>query len=216
MAKITVIGASGHIGRRIFEEALRRQHEVTALVRDPERLKSRPPQLNVITGDVLDSGSVAGICKGQDVVVSAVGAGHHNPDYTLYRRAAESLATALLMLGSEAPRLIVVGGAGTLKLADGSRVVDSPSYPQAFRSEALGQAAALDYYRTFNDLKWTYLSPPRDIEPGARSGNYRIGRDQPVIGADGQSMISMEDFAVALIDEAENARFVNRQFTVGY
>lgn len=151
---------------------------------------------------------------GQDVVVSAVSFRKPQPDYGAYARAAQSLVTALRGLGPKAPRLIVVGGAGTLLQSPGVLVADH--IPAAYRGEVLGQKDALDYYRPVADVSWTYFSPAGTIAPGTRTGKFRLGGDQLITDEHGDSRISMEDYAVAVIDEAEKPAHVHKRFTIGY
>lgn len=213
--KITVIGGSGMIGQRIVREALDRGHHVTIVARDPARVTEKHERLTVATGDVLDFDGIAKIASDQDVVVSAVGVARaKKPDYMMYLKAADSLITALRSLGEAAPRLIVVGGVGTLKDASGALLLER--VPADRKPEHLGQKAALDFLRTVDDVKWTYVSPPARIAPGERTGAYRLGDDQPVTDDQGTSSISMEDYAVALVDEAEKPQHMGRRFTVGY
>ena len=213
--QIVVFGGTGNIGQRIVREALDRGHEVIVVSRDPSRVKEKHARLKAVQGNVLDAQSVAKIAQGQDVVVSAIGADRaNNPDYAIYRKAGESLVGALRTLGSTAPRLIVVGGAGSLEVAPGVMLISR--IPEKFRAEVQGQKDALDYYRTVTDVKWTYFSPAGSIAPGKRTGQFRLGGDQLVTDAKGDSKISMEDYAVALIDEAEPAKHVGKRFTVGY
>jgi len=211
--KIVVYGGSGHIGQRIVHEALARGHEVRVVVRDPAEMHETHAHLTVTAGNVLDSAQVARTIGGEDVVVCAVSF-RKPPDPSGYRRAAESLIGALRQLGGRAPRLIVVGGAGSLERSPGVLVADS--IPAAYRGEALGQKDALDYYRTVADVSWTYFSPAATIAPGTRTGKFRLGADQVVSDDKGVSRISMEDYAVAVIDEAEKPAHVHRRFTIGY
>ncbi|MGH8432037.1 MAG: NAD(P)-dependent oxidoreductase, partial [Solimonas sp.] len=200
------------IGQRIVHEALDRGHHVTMIVRDPARVTQNHERLTVVKGDVLDSQGIAKVVAGQDVVVSAVGAARaENPDYTLYLQAAKSLVDALLGLGDIAPRLIVVGGVGTLKDASGKLMLERA--PIDRQPEHLGQKAALDFYRKVPNVRWTYVSPPARIAPGERTGVYRLGDDQLLVNDKGESSISMEDYAVAILDEAENPQHVGRRFT---
>ncbi|WP_415922986.1 NAD(P)-dependent oxidoreductase [Steroidobacter sp.] len=212
---LLVYGGTGNIGQRIVREALDRGHEVTLVTRDPARVKEKHDRLKVVTGDVLDSASVAKLAPGHDVVISAVGANRaNNPDYAIYRKAAESLVTALRSLGPNAPRLIAVGGAGSLEIAPGVLLVTK--VPERYRAEVLGQKDALDYYRSVSDVRWTYFSPAGSIAAGQRTGKFRLGGDQLVTDAKGDSKISIEDYAVALIDEAEQAKHLRQRFTIGY
>lgn len=213
--KIAVIGGSGMIGQRVVREALDRGHHVTLVARDPGKVTDRHERLTIAKGDVLDSDAIAKVAANQDVVISAVGAARaEKPDYSLYLEAADSLITALRGLGDAAPRLIVVGGVGTLKDSSGALLLER--VPADRKPEHLGQKAALDFYRTVEDVKWTYASPPARIAPGERTGTYRVGDDELLRNDKGESSISMEDYAVALIDEAESPRHTGRRFTVGY
>jgi len=162
----------------------------------------------------LDSSAIARVVRGHDVVISAVGAARAaEPDYSLYRRAAESLVEALRSIGPGAPRLIVVGGVGSLRGPDGRLLLEE--VPAERLPEHLGQKAALDFYRDVSDVRWTYVSPPARIAPGERTGVYRTGTEELLVSADGRSEISMEDYAVALIDEAERPQHIRQRFTVG-
>jgi uncharacterized protein len=211
--QIVVYGGTGHIGQRIVQEALNRGHEVVVVVRDPKSGAGEKPHLRTVAGDVLDSSDVARKVAGADVVVCAVSF-RKPPDYGGYRRAAQSLTTALRSLGAKAPRLIVVGGAGSLEQSPGVLVADH--VPAAFRGEVLGQKDALDYYRSVNDVSWTYFSPAGTIAPGERTGKFRLGDDRLITDAKGESRISMEDYAVAVLDEAEKPAHTGRRFTIGY
>jgi putative NADH-flavin reductase len=211
--RIAVIGGGGMIGRRVVCEALDRGHAVTLLVRDASKVTGIDERADVVEGDVLDP-RLAEQLQGQDVVVSAVGTARAvDPDSSLYLRAAESLVRALRGLGETAPRLLVVGGVGSLH--DGSGRLLLERVPEDRRAEHLGQKAALDFYRGVSNVRWTYLSPPGRIAPGERTGKYRAGADELVVGDDGESTISMEDYAVALVDEAESPKHVGSRFTVG-
>jgi uncharacterized protein len=170
-----------------------------------------------VQGDVLDEASVIEVARDHDVVVSAIGASPHSPDPdpTIYRRAAETLTAALRRL-EHAPRLIAVGGAGSLEVEPGHPLLDSPDFPAIYRDEARGQSAALDHYRSASDVAWTYISPAAVIEPGARTGRYRHGHDRLLLDENGDSRISIEDYAVAVIDEVEQGSALGRRITVAY
>jgi putative NADH-flavin reductase len=211
--KITVYGGTGMIGQRIVHEALERGDIVTVIVRDPAAETAQQPHLTVRKGDVLDSMQVARSAAAQDVIVCAVSF-RKPPDPGAYVRAARSLIAALRGLGPKAPRLIVVGGAGSLNDSTGKLVVER--IPVAYRGEVLGQKEALDYYRTVQDVSWTYFSPAFSISPGTRTGKFRLGADDLVSDAHGDSRISAEDYAVAVLDEAEKPAHVHKRFTIGY
>jgi putative NADH-flavin reductase len=203
------------IGQRIVREALERGHRVTVVARDPSKVADAHERLTVIRGDVLDRALLAEQIDGHDVVVSAVGTARAaTPEYSLYREAAESLVAVLRGLGAGAPRLIVVGGVGSLLDSSGEPLLDR--VPEDRRPEHLGQKAALDFYLGVSDVGWTYISPPARIAAGERTGVYRTGADELVVGSDGESAISMEDYAVAVVDEAEAQRHTGRRFTVAY
>jgi uncharacterized protein len=216
--KVLIYGPTGNIGGRITGEALRRDHEVTVAVREASAPRFDGQPLHVVVGDVLDSRSVAAHARGYDAVVSAVGAGIRGPHpaYEVYRKAAVSLIGALRGVGDDAPRLVVVGGAGSLYVAPGVRLVDTPQFPAIYKTEALAQAEALDFYLLVSDVAWTYVSPAAIIEPGERTGRYRTGHDQLLADDAGNSTISMEDFAVAVIDELETPRAIGRRLSVAY
>ena len=212
--KIVVYGGTGNIGQRIVHEALNRGHTVTVVVRNPSEFTEQHDRLHVLMGDVLDSAQVAQVIAGADAVVCAVSFRKPTPDYAAYRRAGESLVAALRNLAPHSPYLIVVGGAGSLEKSPGVLVLDS--MPAAYRGEVLGQKEALDYYRTVADVPWSYFSPALVIAPGERTGKFRLGGDQLIVDAKGDSQISMEDYAVAVIDEAEKPAHLHQRFTIGY
>ncbi|MGY5048914.1 NAD(P)-dependent oxidoreductase [Streptomyces sp. 900105755] len=216
MSKIALFGATGTIGSRVLDEALRRGHVVTAVVRDPAKLTRNDPGLTVVTGDVLDPGSVAEVAKGQDVVVSAVGGGDGPGHIATIRPSVESLVTGIRSLGEPAPRLVLVGGAGSLRTPDGKQVWDAEGLPEFLLQIMHAHGDALDFCRTVSDVKWTNLSPSATIEPGERTGVYRIAKEDLLIADDGSSRISAEDYAVALLDEIERPRHTGERFTVGY
>ncbi|KAB7848310.1 NAD(P)-dependent oxidoreductase [Streptomyces mobaraensis] len=214
MAKIALFGANGTIGSRVLREALDRGHQVTAVVRDPAKLTEQHPNLTVTTGDVLDPQSVAAVAQGQDVVVSAVGGGDGPGHLATIKPAAESLVAGLRTLGDAAPRLIAVGGAGSLRTPDGKQVWDAEGLPEFLLQIMHAHGDALDFYRTVTDVRWTNLSPAGLIEPGERTGTYRTGLDDLVVDENGKSRISVEDYAVALVDEIEEPRHIGERFTV--
>jgi putative NADH-flavin reductase len=216
MSKIALFGANGTIGSRVLGEALRRGHQVTAVVRDPAKLTMSDPNLTVVAGDVLDPESVAEVGEGQDVVVSAVGGGDGPGHIATIRPAAESLVAGVRTLGGDAPRLVLVGGAGSLRQPDGTLVWDAEGLPEFLLQIMHAHGDALDFCRTVSDVRWTCLSPAATIEPGERTGTYRTATDDLVVAEDGSSRISAEDYAVALLDEIEQPRHIGQRFTVGY
>lgn len=214
MAKIALFGAGGTIGQRVLDEALSRGHQVTAVVRDPAGFQRQAPGLTVVAGDVLDPDSVAAVAAGQDVLVSAVGRKDGPGSQELMAPAARSLVEGLRRLGSQAPRLISVGGAGSLETAPGVKVWDAPGLPEWLLQIMHSHGDALQVLRTAPDVRWTSLSPAATIEPGERTGTYRTGTEELVTDAEGNSYISAEDYAVALVDEIETPRHIGERFTV--
>ena len=212
--KIVLYGASGMIGQRILREAVRRGHSVAAVTRDPASIADRGPQVHPVQGNILDAASVAATVAGHDAVVSAFAP---RGDQGL-----DSLSTAVrsLLCGQVAarvPRLVFVGGAGSLEVAPGVELVTVPQFPEAWRGIALAHGEALRVLRTEGgDLDWAYFSPPALIEPGERTGVFRLGSDQLVSDAAGTSRISAEDYAVALVDELEKPAHHRQRFTIGY
>ncbi len=210
---IILIGASGFIGSALLDEALARGHAVTALVTRPEKLAPRE-RLRVFKADVMDVGALSAHLHGADAVISAF-SGHAQSDVFDYYVAG---TRAIITAAKEArvPRLLVVGGAGTLEVAPGVQLIDTPTFPQAYKATAEGARQALALLRAEASLNWTMLSPSAVIAPGERTGVFRLGGDQLLSGADGSSRISVEDFAVAMIDELENPAYLRQRFTAGY
>lgn len=209
--KLALIGATGMVGQRILREALDRGHQVTAIVRNPARLTTQHPNLRVVTASIFDPESIAQAVAGQDAVISAYGAPHGQDQ--LLSDVARSLVQGVKQAG--VPRLLVVGGAGSLEVAPGVLLMDTPAFQPAWIPNAQAQRDALNVYRN-SDLDWTYLSPAALLQPGERTGNYRTGTDQLVVDSEGNSHISAEDYAIAMLDEVEHPRHLRQRFTVGY
>jgi uncharacterized protein len=210
--KIALFGATGTIGQRILKEALHRGHEVTAVVRNPEKLTVQHANLRVVTGDVLKADQVADAVRGHDAVVSSIGPAPGQEQGIV--DATKSLIDGVKRSGVR--RLIAVGGAGSLEVAPGVQLMNTPEFPQQWKAIAQAHADALNLYRRESELEWTNLSPAALIEPGERTGKYRIGTEQLVVDEKGVSRISAEDFAIAILDEVENPKFIRKHFTVAY
>jgi putative NADH-flavin reductase len=208
---IVIFGAGGAIGTQIVVEATSRGHVVTAVHRTAPQ--AGPGSVRPIVGDVRDPRPVL-LNVAPDVVVSAVGARptSTSPDYLIYLDAGRALVDAIRRQALR-PRLVVVGGAGSLQTG-GGRLVDTADFPAQFREEALAQRRALDFYRSVNDVPWTYISPAALLEPGSRTGVYRTGGDQLLVDADGHSRITIDDYAAALVDEIEQPQATGRRMTV--
>ncbi|WP_151735669.1 NAD(P)-dependent oxidoreductase [Paenibacillus tengchongensis] len=209
--KLVVFGDSGTIGRQIIEEALRRKHEVTAVFRHPEELPLTHERLQIAAGDLLSSASVAAAAHGHEVAVSAFAPGLENAEEL--PAAARSLLEGLQQAG--VVRLVIVGDAGTLKTDSGERLMDSVNYPQELRPLAEAHSEAYAVYAG-SELDYTYISPAASIVPGRRTGMFRIGLDRLVVDENGESAISAEDLAVAVLDELEEDNFIRERFAVAY
>ena len=202
--KIVVIGASGNVGARIVTELAGRGHAITAIARSPEKIAPQP-NVTATRGDIADQGSLTQLLSGHDAAVSSVRFVDSDP--------AKLIAAAT---DSKVGRYLVVGGAGSLEVAPGVRLVTTPGFPAAYKSEAEQGAAFLDLLAREKQLNWTFLSPSALFVPGERTGKFRLGTAQLLTAADGKSWISYEDFAVALADEIERPAHIRQRFTVGY
>ena len=202
--KIAVIGASGNAGSRITAELARRGHSVTAIARHPEKIASGA-NVTPTRGDVMDQAGLARLLAGHDAAISSV--------HFLASDPAKLIGAAK---ESKVGRYLVVGGAGSLEVAPGVRLVTTPGFPVAYKAEAEKGAAFLDLLRAERELSWTFLSPSALFVAGERTGKFRLGTDQLLTGSDGKSSISFEDFAVALADEIERPAHIRQRFTVGY
>lgn len=210
---IVIIGASGFIGSALRNEALARGHHVTALVGRPEKLA---PQANLTAHavDVMDVNALTARIKGADAVISAF-SGHAQADVLGYYLAGiGNIITAAKE--ARVPRLLVVGGAASLEVAPGKLLFDSPDFPPQYKATAQGALQALELLRKEPALNWTMLSPSAVIAPGQRTGVFRTSLDQLIVRDDGSSLISVEDYAVAMIGELEKPEHARRRFTVGY
>jgi len=219
---ILVYGATGKIGSHVVTEALSRGHLVKAVSRDPSRIQLKHANLVAVKGDLLDPESITSLVAGQDVVIISVRGiigKSKTPESALQRIAVEKVVNVLREIGEDAPRLIHVGGAGSLEVAPG--VLYADKIPRAFvpkklELEIAGQVLALEYLRTVTDVGWSYATPAKNFTNGERTGTFRIGGDQLLEDSRGKSRISRADFAVALVDEAEKAAHVQQRFSVAY
>ncbi|MFT3826657.1 MAG: NAD(P)-dependent oxidoreductase [Chitinophagaceae bacterium] len=216
--KIALIGATGFVGSAILKEALDRGHQVTALVRNPAKVTTTSPSLIVKEGDVFNEADVVALATGQDVVISAYNPGWTNPEiYNDFIKGSESIQAAVKKSGTK--RLIIIGGAGSLEIAPGKQLIDTPQFPAEFKP---GASAARDFLETIKkekDLEWTFFSPAIEMHhgtSGVRKGHYRLGLDNPVFDENGRSILSVEDLAVAIVDEAEKAKHIRQRFTAAY
>ena len=204
MSKIAIIGATGRAGSQLLEEALRRGHSVIAIARHASKIGHRE---HVVTKDVdvHDAQALQEAVAGSDVVLSAA---HFS---TL---PVEAIIEPVKKAGVK--RLLFVGGAGSLLLPDGTKVIDSEGFPEEYKPEATAGGRYLETLRKEQDLDWTFLSPSAEFVEGERTGKFRLGKDHLLIGADGKSWITFADFAIALLDEVEHPAHSRQRFTVGY
>lgn len=210
---IALIGASGYVGSAILREALWRGHHVTAVVRNTAKLIAQPGLL-AIAADVLDTAALTSVLAGHVAVISAF-SGHSQAQIREhYVRGVQSIIAAVKQ--ARAPRLLVVGGAGSLDVAPGVQLVDTPHFPLQWKQTAEGARDALRLLREEPELDWTMLSPSALLERGIRTGKFRLGTDQLLADAAGESYISLEDYAVAMLDEFERPTHSRQRFTVGY
>lgn len=208
---IIIFGSTGQVGKAIVREALKRGHGVTAVVRNPSKMTEEHERLQVVKGDILDPESVANLTRGHEAVISAYGPKFGEEEELL--EAARSLVEGVRRSGVN--RLLIVGGAGSLKTGSDVRLMDTPAFPQELLPLAKAHADAYEIYNQ-SDLDYTYLSPAAVLETGRRVGNFRIGMDMLVTDEIGSSRISVEDLSAALIDEMEDPYFSRSRFTVAY
>ena len=210
--RLVIFGASGLLGTRLVSEALSRGHELTAVARDVARIDDRGGQVATAAADVTDAASVAAVAGGHDAALSAV-TQHDRPEMLV--DAARGLLAGLSAAGVQ--RLVVAGGAGSLLVASGQRLMDTEGFHEEWKPEAVATAAALDVFRQAEtDVEWSYVSPGALLAPGERTGHYRLGGDELLVDENGKSAISMEDFAIAMVDEAEAAKHPRQRFTAAH
>jgi putative NADH-flavin reductase len=210
--RITLFGATGMIGSRILNELLLRGHQVTAVVRNPSKIQKHP-NVTAVAGDVLSKDSVVDNASGADAVISA----YAPPPDSIGNLLAgtRNLIEALPLVGVK--RLLVVGGAGSLEVAPGVQLVDTPGFPAAWKPYGNVHRDALQILREqASAIDWTSFSPPAIIEPGERTGKFRLGSNELILDKSGESRISAEDYAVAAVDEIERPRYIRQRFTAGY
>ncbi|UPT54128.1 NAD(P)-dependent oxidoreductase [Dickeya zeae] len=203
MAHIALIGASGNAGSQILNELSERGHQVTAIARHPENIAALPG-VTAKKGDVFDVAGLTALLAGHDAVISSVHFTSSDP---------QILIDAVRAAGVK--RYLVVGGAGSLLVAPGQRLVDQPDFPEAYKAEATKGADFLDLLKTVTDLDWTFLSPSMMFVHGERTGTFRLGKDDLLTNEQGSS-ISFADYAIALVDEVEKPQHIRQRFTVGY
>ena len=204
MSKIAIIGATGHAGSQLLEEALRRGHSVTAIARHASKIAPREGVI-IKELDINDAPALQAAVAGHDAVLSAA---------NFSTLPAAAIIEPVKKSGVK--RLLFVGGAGSLLLPDGSKVIDSPDFPEMYKAEASAGGVYLETLRKETELDWTFLSPSAEFVPGERTGKFRLGQDHLLVSAEGRSWISFADFAIAMLDEVQDPKHSRQRFTVGY
>lgn len=216
MKNVVIIGASGFVGTAIVEEALTRGYQVKGIVRNPEKVTISNPNLKLIKADIMDAECLTELLKGEESVISAYNPGWTNPEiYDDTLKGYTSILKAAKNAGVK--RLLIVGGAGSLYVAPNVRVMDTSTFPQEILPGVKGLAKVLtDFLLPEKDIDWVFFSPAGNIFPGERTAKFRLGKDNLIVDNDGNSNISVQDYAVAMIDELENANHHQERFTIGY
>ena len=219
MKNVVFIGASGFVGSAILREALNRGHRVTAVVPNPEKITIENPNLTVVKADATDPDTLVALARGKDAIISAYNPGWTNPrQYELTLENYPRIVEGAKRSGVE--RLLIVGGAGTLFVKPGVRLVDTGVLPEAWLPgvKSLGEFY-LNTLMKERDIDWVFFSPAANLGnmgPGVRTGKYRLGKDDMIVDDKGESFISVEDYAVAMIDELEHPRHHRERFTAAY
>lgn len=210
--KIALIGGTGFVGAAVLQELLSRCHTVTALARHPEKY-GKQDRVAVVAADALKASDVANAVRGHDAVISAYNPGWGEADiHDLFLRGTRAIIDGVKQAGIK--RLLVVGGAGSLFVAPGVQLVDTPDFPPEIRQGALAAREALNLIRTEDSLDWAFVSPPVFLVPGERTGHFRIGADDLPMDGDKPAGISVADLAVAIVDEIEQGLRLKQRFTV--
>ncbi|MGA2861478.1 MAG: NAD(P)-dependent oxidoreductase [Steroidobacteraceae bacterium] len=209
--KVALYGATGKSGSRILKELVSRGHQVTAIVRDPAKIPQPGPGVFVKRDDLSEAKKIAAAINGAEAVISAYAPPQDDPDAIV--GVTQRLIDALG--GGTSARLIVVGGAGSLFVAPGVTLVDSGYVPEPYLPISRAHVKAFNVLRA-STIEWTYLAPAAYFTPGERTGKFRLGKDELIANAQQESRISMEDYAIALVDELEKPRHRRQRFSVGY
>jgi uncharacterized protein len=212
--KVALIGATGFVGSAILKEALSRGHQVTAIVRNSGKV-TQQPHVAAVPTDIYDESALAKILSGQEAVISAFNPGLADPEiYNNTLKGTHSILNGVKKAGVK--RLLMVGGAGSLEIKPGLQLVDTPDFPAQWKQGALAAREALNIIRKEAGLDWSFISPAAMMAPGERTGKFRLGGDQLVTDAKGESHISVQDLAVAIVDEIEHPQHLRKRFTLAY
>ncbi|MEO1204075.1 MAG: NAD(P)H-binding protein [Pseudomonadota bacterium] len=218
--RLLVFGATGSVGSLIVDEALSRGHAVTAVSRDPSSIDASRSGLTAARGDLLNRDSIGELLEGHDVVISSVRGvigDKSDPENALQLLAASNIIAELREFDGKPLRFLHIGGAGSLEVEPGklfAETLPKIALPKSFESEIIGQIWTLDDLREVHDVEWTYITPPINLKDGERTGEYRIGGDEVLRDERGKSRISKADFAVAVVDEAENAHHTRQRISI--
>jgi len=216
--KIALIGATGFVGSQVLKEALNRGHKVTAIARNTDKISANTELLKTAEIDVKNTEKLVEVLEGNEVVISTYNPGWTNPNiYRDYLDGANAIQQAVRESGVK--RLIVVGGGGSLFLNERTRVIDDPNFPEEIKPGATAASEYLEILRAEKELDWTFFSPAIGMAPGKpaeRRNTYRKGLEKPVFDKQGKSELSVQDTAVVLVDEAENAAHIKQRFTAAY
>lgn len=215
--KVAVIGATGFVGSKLVNELANRGHMVTAIARDISKVENSDT-VTAVSIDVYNTEQLTEVLKGNDAVISTFNPGWDNPNiYTDFITGARSIEKAVE--AATISRFICVGGAGSLFLPDGSQLVDGADFPSDFKAGALAARDYLNEIKENQKLDWTFFSPAIEMHPGTagiRKGKYRTALENPVFDENGRSILSVEDVAVALVDELEQNKHIRQRFTAAY
>jgi putative NADH-flavin reductase len=214
--KVALIGASGFVGTAVLNELLHKGHQVTAIVRNPEKLQAKP-DLTIVKADATNVDELAEAVKGNDAVINTFNAGWTNPNlYHDFLNGSKAIQVGVKKSGVK--RLLVVGGAGSLFI-DGKQLVDSPEFPAEYKAGATAARDYLNEIKKETELDWVFLSPAIEMHPGTsgvRKGTYRKGNESPVFNTEGRSILSVEDLALVIVDEIEQHNHSRERFTAAY
>lgn len=216
--KIAIIGATGFVGKSLVNEALNRGHEVTAISRNPILLTTENSQLHKVALDILDINKTTEALAGIDLVINSYNPGWTNPNiYNDFITGSKAIQEAVKLAGVK--KLIVIGGAGSLFVAENVQAVDTPNFPADFKAGATAARDYLNIIKEEKDLDWVFFSPAFEMHPGittGRTGKYRLGKDYPVVDVNNESKLSVEDLAVVILDEVEHNKHSRERFTAAY
>ncbi|WP_306352992.1 NAD(P)-dependent oxidoreductase [Flavobacterium sp. '19STA2R22 D10 B1'] len=216
--KVAIIGATGFVGSNILNELISRNHDITAIARNPEATKTQNSQVKWVKADVLQVEELSKVLAGNDVVISAFNAGWTNPNlYNDFLAGSRAIQSAVKKAGVK--RFITIGGAGSLFAAPNLQFVDTPEFPAEYKAGATAARDYLNEIKNEKEIDWVFFSPALEMHPGistGRTGQYRVGLDTPVFDADNRSILSGEDLAVVIVDEAEQANHHHQRFTAAY